>query len=115
MNEETAVQIATDLLAPWAKAPTTPEPNRLDVMLESADLVAAIETLLQGRWGYLATITGLDLGPETGALEVLYHFCSGATVLTLRVRIDRANASVPTVCGAIPSASLYERELSEMF
>jgi Ni,Fe-hydrogenase III component G len=65
-------------------------------------------------WGYLAGITGLDPGVEAGAMEVLYHFCEGAAVVTLRVRTPRENASVPTICEIIPSATFYERELREM-
>jgi Ni,Fe-hydrogenase III component G len=36
-------------------------------------------------------------------------------VLTLRVPTAREAASVPSVCGLIPSASVFERELVEMF
>jgi Ni,Fe-hydrogenase III component G len=48
-------------------------------------------------------------------MEVLYQFCEGAAVLTLRVMIDRESAVIPTVCCLIPSASFFERELGEMF
>ena len=81
------------------------------------------EHLMSAHWGYLAAITGLDLppygrrGPKRveGQMEVLYHFCRGR-------RSDPAGPSpaiqapaVPSICGLIPSATLYERELIEMF
>ena len=47
-------------------------------------------------------------------MEVLYHFCRGAEILTLRVVTFRNDAHVPTISHLIPSASLYERELMEM-
>jgi Ni,Fe-hydrogenase III component G len=46
---------------------------------------------------------------------VLYHFCQDAAVATLRVPLPREAPVVPSICGLIPSASLFERELMEMF
>lgn len=115
MSTETLLDQAQQLLAPWTQETHNPEPNRLDVVLDAAYLAAATQALLDTRWGYLAAITGLDPGPETGELEVLYHFCSGAAVVTLRARIPRDDAKIPTVCHICPSASPFERELSEMF
>lgn len=114
MNPDTALQAASTLLTPWALNTHSPEPNRLDVMLEVTDLLSAVKALHESDWGYLAAITGLDLGHETGEIEVLYHFCVGAAVVTLRVRTSHAAASVPSVCDIIPSAGFFERELSEL-
>lgn len=86
----------------------------LDVTITPDELLTVIQTLLDNDWGYLATITGVDLGVEAGEIEVLYHFCHGAAVVTLSVKVPRDNAVVPSVCGIIPSASFYERELLEM-
>lgn len=114
MNTEKALQTAKTLLARWAEETETPEPNRLDVRLATADLLSAVKMLQGTEWGYLAAITGLDLGADAGELEGLYHFCAGAAVVTLRVRTPRAAPTLPSVCAIIPSASFYERELSEM-
>ena len=110
-----SLQAAKDLLARWAGEATTPEPNRLDMRVAASDLPAAADALCAAHWGYLSAITGLDLAPGADALEVLYHFCAGAAVLTLRVRLPRAGASVPSLSALMPSASFFERELSEMF
>jgi Ni,Fe-hydrogenase III component G len=114
-NTDSALQSARLLLAPWAEGAQTPEPNRLDVAIEPFDLPAVAATLAEAGWGYLTAITGLDLGDAAEAIEVLYHFCSGAAVLTLRVRTPRASPSMPSICQTVPSASFFERELSEMF
>lgn len=111
---EEKLQAARDILAPWAGEFQTPEPNRVDVPIAAENLLAAVEALNAARWGYLAAITGLDMGAEAGQIEVLYHFCEGAAVLTLRVATPRAEATVPSVCPVIPSASIFERELIEM-
>jgi Ni,Fe-hydrogenase III component G len=115
---EEMLAVATELLAPWAERSTIiqPEPERMDVVLTTtADLVPVTAALRVKRLGYLSAITGLDLGPEAGELEVLYHFCTGPLIITLRLRVPRVGAVVPTLTELIPSAEPYERELSEMF
>jgi NADH:ubiquinone oxidoreductase subunit C len=115
MNTDTVLQTAQVLVQAWAKATNTPEPNRLDVTIDAADLLSAVQSLCDARWGYLTAITGLDLGVEAGELELLYHFCSGAAVVTLRVHTPRAEPAVPSIYSIIPSVSFYEREIIEMF
>ncbi len=134
MDVERALRTAESLLAPWAKQMARPEPHRLDVTVAVSDLLRAVRALTDVRWGYLSAITGLDqpgasTGPSeeqrkpsgaagmelaAGEIEVLYHFCTGAAVATVRVRVPRDAASVPSVCAIIPSAGFFERELSEM-
>jgi Ni,Fe-hydrogenase III component G len=106
---------AQKLLATWVQNWQESEVNRLDAEITSYDLLPAVKALDEHGWGYLVAITGLDAGTEAGIMEALYHFCSGAAVLTLRVRIPREQAVVPSICGIMPYASVFERELSEMF
>jgi Ni,Fe-hydrogenase III component G len=108
------LQTAANILEQWAVEITTPEPNRLDARITAPDVLAAVKGMVAAHWGYLATITGLDRGADDGELELLYHFCYGAAIVTLRVYIPYDNAFVPSVCEIIPSASFYERELIEM-
>ncbi|MBZ0281606.1 MAG: NADH-quinone oxidoreductase subunit C [Anaerolineae bacterium] len=114
MNTDLALKAAGDLLAKWVIETKTPEPARLDVILDASSLLAAVRALDTAHWGYLAGITGLDLGAAVGQIQVLYHFCAGAAVLTLRVGTPRDHAVVPSICDALPAASFYERELREM-
>jgi Ni,Fe-hydrogenase III component G len=114
MSADTALDRAATLLAPLASAVSRPEPHRLDVAVAAAGLVPAVRALREAEWGYLAAITGLDLGGSDDALEALYHFCAGAAIVTLRVRTPRSNAVMPSICDLVPSASFFERELSEM-
>ncbi len=109
----TTIENARALLAAWTESAQTPEADRLDVVVTAGNLLAAVAVLRQ--WGYLSAITGLDQGHEAGQLEVLYHFCSGAAVVTLRVSAARELPSVPSVCRLIPPAVVFERELREMF
>lgn len=100
----------------WATEVTQPEENRLDVALRNpADLVAIVTAMRVKRLGYLAAITGLDLGVEAGELAVLYHFCVGEAVITLQVRLNRQETAVASLSELIPSAEPFECELREMF
>jgi NADH:ubiquinone oxidoreductase subunit C len=108
------LQTAQTLLNRWSAAFSTPEANRLDVKLTADDLLAAVGALSDGHWGYLGGITGLDGGVEAGEIEALYHFCAGAVVVSLRIRAPRSGASLPSICPIVPSASVFEREVSEM-
>ena len=130
MDTASLINKAKDLLGESGQNFTTPEPNRLDVMIQPADLEGAARTLGCGHWGYLSAITGLDhpavlkpAGPDDpapaalpeGTIEALYHFCEGDAVVTLRVSMPRTNPELPSICGIIPSATLFEREMIEMF
>lgn len=129
MRLEELLTTAETTLAPWTVGLTRFEGRRLDVVVKRDDLVAAVSALVEARWGYLSAITGLDLPwpktppkpdapptpPLEDQLEVLYHFVEGAAVVTLRVRVPYSEARVPSICGPVPTATLYERELREMF
>jgi NADH-quinone oxidoreductase subunit D len=115
MDTQQALTAARDLLAPWTKEWATPEGSRLDVVLAATDLLQAATALQRKGWGYLSALTGVDHGPEAGTLEALYHYCEGGAVATLRVPLARKGAVVPSLAPLFPNASLYERELAEMF
>jgi Ni,Fe-hydrogenase III component G len=124
MDTATLLQAAENLVAHLATEIKHPDANRLDVILPPDKLVDAVQSLKSAHWGYLSAITGLDhpapallegTAPAEGKIEVLYHFCQRAAVTTFRVEVPYSKAEVQSVCGLIPSATLYERELIEMF
>ncbi|HET6485439.1 MAG TPA: NADH-quinone oxidoreductase subunit C [Spirochaetia bacterium] len=118
----------TSILKPWSLSVSARGENRLDVEIAPSSLVSAVTEIKRARWGYLSAITGRDCteadgGGSDGAvsaaapapLEILYHFSQGADVLTLRTKVPREGASIPSVCAVLPSAILQERELAETF
>ncbi len=128
MDTATALQSAENILKPLAEGFSRPEENRLDVSMKVKNLKESVRLLTAARWGYLGAIVGLDNAtPSTtgedadtatagaGHLEVIYLFFEGAAVAALRVAVPYKNATVPTVCDIVPSATLYERELMELF
>jgi membrane-bound hydrogenase subunit beta len=92
---------------------TNPDVRRIFLGIAPADLVPAV-TLLRDKYdcSYLATITGLDKG---GTFEFLYHFASPVVNINLRTEIPKTDLHLASICGVIPGAVLYERELQEMF
>lgn len=115
MQSEERLQLAQTLLAAWTQEVRTPEANRVDIVMDASSVPEAAQALLDAHWQYyLAAITGLDQ-PQQQRVEILYHFCSGAAVLTLRVRQPRQGAKVPTLATVVPLAAMLERELHEMF
>jgi NADH:ubiquinone oxidoreductase subunit C len=118
LTNDRVLEIARLLAEGWSWRLETrqPEPNRLDVVLSSpADLVPYVAALRVQRIGWLSAITALDLGPETDALELLYHFTHGAAVISLRLKVARRGAAVPTLTEILPGAESSEREIAEMF
>ncbi len=122
MDLDAVLQTSETLLQPLAESMNRPEPNRLDVVVIPEHLVEAVKILVDNHWGYLATISGLDhpAAVEEGAepdgmLEAMYHFCEGPVVTSLRVSVPYANPIIPTICELVPVATLFERELMELF
>jgi NADH:ubiquinone oxidoreductase subunit C len=135
MDVEQIIVAAETLLKPFAVGAVTHAPGGIDAVVRREDLPAAVKTLIDARWGYLSAITGLDhpwpkaskpgakpaepapepAGPVEDRLEALYQFVNGAVIATLRVSVTYHDPKVPTICPIIPSATIYERELQEMF
>jgi len=141
MELEPILAQAEELLKPFTRLAARPAPDRLDVTIVPTDLEAAVSGLVAAQWGYLTAITGLDRpgmaaapveekqwsrlsgdqnvipapnAPE-GSIEILYHFCQKAAIVTIRTSVRYSFAVIPTICGIIPAATLYERELGEMY
>jgi NADH:ubiquinone oxidoreductase subunit C len=136
MTLEEALGTAGTLVRTFAVGAASRDANRLDAVVRREDLPAAVKAIVDAKWGYLSAITGLDhpwpktaprpgaqaagesvvpAGPMEDRLEALYQFVNGAAVLTLRVSVPYHDTTIPSICPVIPSATLYERELQEMF
>ncbi len=141
MNTEEALAQAEELLKPFTLYATRPSPERLDMTILTESLIGAVSAIVEGHWGYLTAITGLDRpgnlaptpdekmwsrtvteiqvsggAPEPeGSIEVLYHFCQKAAIVTLRTGVRYRFPVLPSICAIIPAATLYERELGEMY
>lgn len=128
LTPEELLQIGKEALQPWIISENTPETNRLDFVIDPKTIKDCVKALVKEKWGYLAAISTLD-HPEyvvtegtnektpiadKGNVELLYHFCNGAAIITLRVALPYDQTKVDSICDIIPSATLAEREASEL-
>jgi NADH:ubiquinone oxidoreductase subunit C len=127
-SPEKRLQTAKEALQLWIMAENAPENNRLDVTIKPGDIKICVKALVKAKWGYLSAITALDhpeysivegsnekvIIPDKGNVEVLYHFCNGPAIVTIRVMLPYDKASIDSICEVIPSATLYEREAMEL-
>jgi len=65
----------------------------------------------------LSDITAVDRWPAEPCIEVVYHLASEPLRcrLRLKVRLDRAEARVPSITGLWPGANWLEREVWDLF
>lgn len=127
-NPEEVMQQSRELLKSWIRSENQPETNRLDVSIQAADIKECVKALIENHWGYLSAITALDLAefktvegstekkaiPGKGHIDLLYHFCAGPVITSLRVSLPYDKAEIESIYEVLPSATLYEREASEL-
>ena len=124
MENEILLKSGKLLIEQWIQEINAPEENRLDIWVTSNDFKQVITSLVNNHWGYIMTITGMDIPPlldeenqiiQEGNLEALYHFANEAAIITIRVKVPYSNPKIETICDLIPSATIYEREIIELF
>jgi NADH:ubiquinone oxidoreductase subunit C len=143
MDKISSMETAEAILQPMVERFGYQGEYRLDAYISVHRLLEAVQILLNNGWIHLSAITGVDLPapgpaaagapasenppalhdvPEIGAqdaaesrIELLYHFCLGPAILTLRTSLAYSNPVAPSICGLLSYATLYERELIEMF
>ena len=69
------IETATALMSTWATDTRQRRTGPTGCGRAARESAGGGSALVDARWGYLAAITGLDLGVEAGQFEVLYHFC----------------------------------------
>jgi Ni,Fe-hydrogenase III component G len=113
MTDQDKIAKAKAVLGDKLLEATNPAPRRVFLAVSRDNLVAATALLKEhlGCW-YLATVSGVDKGD---AFEVLYHFGVEDGNINLRTRVPKDDLHLPSTCGVLPGAVLYERELQDMF
>ncbi|MEO0124589.1 MAG: NADH-quinone oxidoreductase subunit C [candidate division WOR-3 bacterium] len=92
---------------------TNPAPRRVFLKVDKKDLVEAVKFLKEKfNFYHISTISGVDLGEN---FEILYHLANENCGLTVRTLTPRNDPKVPTITSVIPGATLYEREIQDMF
>ena len=90
-------------------------PRNVFVLVKSEKFRDAVSYIMKELgYQYIITITGVDLIKQN-QFEVIYHLSDYSNTISLRVRIPRDDPRVPTITDIIPGATLYEREVHDMF
>lgn len=111
MNDEQKIEKLKTFVPP--EAVVHPAPHRIFVTVDPAGLTALVARMKAELdcW-YLSTISGVDKGE---VFELLYHFGDTTGSIHVRTQIPKAAPRLPSICGVIPGAVLYEREIQDMF
>ena len=90
-------------------------PRNVFVLIKPEKLKEAITYIMKELgYQYIITISGVDLIKEN-QFEVIYHLSDYSNTISLKIRIPRDEPKVPTITDIIPGATLYEREVHDMF
>jgi NADH:ubiquinone oxidoreductase subunit C len=96
-------------------ASITESPHKTGVSVETTtnDLTKLIEySIKHTEYNHLITITCIDHGDK---IELCYHLTNGPLIITLRTTLPYLNLIVQTITHLFPGASLYEREIHDLF
>ena len=87
--------------------------RRISARTAKKNLKVAIGKLVKLEdYSHFSTITAVDIGSE---IEVIYQITSKSDLLSLKVTVSKEDAALPTIVDLIPGATLYEREIHELF
>ncbi len=97
-----------------------PNSTPYGVVVKQEALLSVCDQLHKNPASYfdmLSCITGVDNGPESGTMEVIYHLYSIPFnySLALKVILTRENPEVESVVSIWKSANWLEREVYDMF
>jgi NADH-quinone oxidoreductase subunit C len=90
------------------------------LLINADDLIGVAQTLQKNAETYfdqLACVTGIDNGPESNAMEVVYNLYSIPfnQSLALKVILNRQNPEVESLSSIWKSANWLEREVFDMY
>ena len=91
-------------------------PGYQGYLVKASRLIEVVHYLKeQMGYDYLSSVTATDYCPED-RMEVVYHLYRslGGPALELKVQLERANPTVPSLTGIFPGAELQEREVWDL-
>jgi len=91
--------------------------NELTITVARESIVAACEAVKAAGFNFFEDLTAVDWYPQEPRFQLSYHIVSHSLRrrVRLRVLVDSADASVPSITAAWPSANFYEREVFDLF
>jgi len=112
-NKKTLERFTAEIGAENVIASKMAKEKRFYVTIKTEKLRDAV-TYIKEKEGlfHLSTITGVDLGEER---ELNYHFNRPNLIFTIKVRIPGDKSVVPSITDIINGATIFEREVNDLF
>jgi NADH:ubiquinone oxidoreductase subunit C len=105
-----------DELLEWLKRTATtlsmPRKERIIATFPPTMLREGLQQLIDTFFNRLITITGNDVGMH---IELIYHLGRENTVISIKTLVLKKNSKHPTISDLLPTATLYEQEVHELF
>jgi len=116
MDSERVVELLNKSLGAKIKEISAPNPRRVYVTLDPADIVECARTVHKELGCRFNIASGMQMQRD---FEVLYHFAfeddtPAGVVATLRVHLDEKAPSVESISHVVPAAEWIEREMREL-
>src|ERR1039458_3787559 len=91
--------------------------GELTLTIAAGQIRDAAATVQAAGYNFLEDLTAVDWFPSTPRFQVSYHILSHSLkeLIRLRVLLDEANPSLPSITPIWPSANYYEREVFDLF
>jgi len=91
--------------------------SELTITVARENIVASCEAVKAAGYNFFEDVTAVDWFPQEPRFQLSYHIVSHGLKerVRLRVLLDSADASVPSITSAWPSANFYEREVFDLF
>jgi NADH-quinone oxidoreductase subunit C len=91
--------------------------DELTITIARESIVAACEAVKAAGYTFFEDLTAVDWYPQEPRFQISYHILSMSlkSRIRLTVQLDSADASIPSITSAWPSANFYEREVFDLF
>jgi NADH-quinone oxidoreductase subunit C len=91
--------------------------GELTITIGRENIVATCEAMKAAGYNFFEDLTAVDWFPQEPRFQLSYHILSHGLKQRVRlcVLVDSAEASVPSITSAWPSANFYEREVYDLF
>jgi len=91
--------------------------DELTLTFAPEEIRAAAATMQAAGYNFFDDLTAVDWFPSSPRFQVSYHLLSHTfkEYIRLRVLLDDANPSIPSITPVWPAANYYEREVFDLF
>ena len=113
MDNEIVEQLKQEIGENSISAVSSLRKRRIFIEISYNRLREVIMFLKKNGFSHLSAITGTQT--NNNLIEILYHLDKAGALVTVRVGLPQTEDSISTITDIILGASLYEREIHDLF